>query len=63
MNPIGIIFGVIIIAILIWQVCLLVRDVKAKKNKKTKKAAETSVAKQQETGVGSTQLEDHKKEI
>lgn len=61
MNSIGIIFGVIVIAFLIWQVCLLVRDVKARKDKKLNKVAETSAAKQQ-TGVGSTQLEDHKKE-
>lgn len=62
MNSIGIIFGVIVIAFLIWQVCLLVRDVKARKDKKLKKVAETSAAEQQQTGVGSTQLEDHKKE-
>lgn len=61
MNPIGVIIFVVLAAFIIWQSVLLVRDIKAKKKNKTKKGAETS-APEQQTGVGSTQLEDHNQE-
>lgn len=62
MNTVGIIVGGLIAVFLVWQVCLLVRDIKARKHKKIKKAEETSSVEATQTGVGSTQLEDHKKE-
>lgn len=57
MNSLGIIIGIIILGFAAYQVYLLIRDI-IRRNKNKNKAKNTS-----DNKVGSTDLEEHKKEV